>query len=386
MAEFNLAQSYGAGLRDRNALADQQQQRQLNAFALQDAQRKNESRNAFATYGGDLFSDDAAKSGNAITQIGKVDPMAAFDLKTKIADLHTRGDEAKIKLFKERSELIGGTATGLLAVDDGRLAELTPLAIKQLSAQGIETPLLSQAVQTGDPKQIRQVLQLLSNQAVEAKTQLELKDKDRTFTANEANRAALREDTKAYRGATLAQGAERNQIAAARAANAGQTSAKQQAQMQVQLRKEFDALPDVKNYNEISNAADVTTQLGKSKTASDDVALIFTFMKALDPQSVVREGEFATAQNTVGIPGAVVNAYNRAISGNRLNDQQRAEFAKTVKSVLGGRKKNYDQIVTKYKKYATDSGLPEDTIQGRIDAQAEAAPALPDGWTVKVKP
>lgn len=140
----------------------------------------------------------------------------------------------------------------------------------------------------------------------------------------------------------------------------------------VQLRKEFDALPDVKNYNEIANAADVTANLGNSKSAADDMALIFTFMKALDPQSVVREGEFATAQNTTGIPGAIVNAYNKALSGNRLNDQQRAEFSKTVKSVLGGRKKNYDQIVGKYKKYATDSGLPEDTIQERLNTQSEA--------------
>ena len=46
-------------------------------------------------------------------------------------------------------------------------------------------------------------------------------------------------------------------------------------------------------------------------TAASDIALIFNFMKMLDPGSVVREGEFATAQNAAGVPERVVNQYNR---------------------------------------------------------------------------
>ncbi len=50
-------------------------------------------------------------------------------------------------------------------------------------------------------------------------------------------------------------------------------------------------------------------------------------MKMLDPGSVVREGEFATASNSAGIPTAVQNIYNRALSGQRLTDGQRKTFA-----------------------------------------------------------
>jgi hypothetical protein len=36
-------------------------------------------------------------------------------------------------------------------------------------------------------------------------------------------------------------------------------------------------------------------------------------MKMLDPTSVVREGEFATAQNAASIPIKIVNMYNKAL-------------------------------------------------------------------------
>jgi len=38
----------------------------------------------------------------------------------------------------------------------------------------------------------------------------------------------------------------------------------------------------------------------------------------LDPGSVVRESEFATAQNAAGVPDQVRNMYNKVLSGTRL--------------------------------------------------------------------
>jgi hypothetical protein len=74
---------------------------------------------------------------------------------------------------------------------------------------------------------------------------------------------------------------------------------------------------------------------GEQISAQDDLALIFSFMKILDPGSVVREGEFANAQNTAGIPDRIVNAYNNALRGTRLSDGQRNEFFRTATRVIG---------------------------------------------------
>ena len=49
-------------------------------------------------------------------------------------------------------------------------------------------------------------------------------------------------------------------------------------------------------------------------------------MKMLDPTSVVREGEFATAQNATGVPERIRNSFNKAMSGERLGQKQRTKF------------------------------------------------------------
>jgi hypothetical protein len=79
------------------------------------------------------------------------------------------------------------------------------------------------------------------------------------------------------------------------------------------------------------------------QTAAGDIALIFNYMKMLDPGSVVRESEFATAQNAGGIDDRVWNSYNRLLTGERLNPKQRKEFesqAEKLFDVAGVRNKS----------------------------------------------
>lgn len=144
----------------------------------------------------------------------------------------------------------------------------------------------------------------------------------------------------------------------------------------VQLRSQFNNEADVKAFNDVANSTEIINDLARSGTAADDMALIFSFMKTLDPGSVVREGEFANAQNTAGVPDQIRNLYNRALSGNRLNPNQRKQFASTVQSVYTSRKRRYDQLVRQYQGYARDANLPEGTIQPReAIAFPSAAPA-----------
>ena len=64
-----------------------------------------------------------------------------------------------------------------------------------------------------------------------------------------------------------------------------------------------------------------------------DVSMIFAFMKMIDPGSVVRESEFATAANTGSIPVRVWSLYNRIVTGERLTTGQRADFAKQAQNL-----------------------------------------------------
>jgi hypothetical protein len=90
------------------------------------------------------------------------------------------------------------------------------------------------------------------------------------------------------------------------------------------LRDDF--AKESKNFVAIRDAYGKVKQAASTDSAAADVALIYGFMRILDPTSTVREGEFATAQNAGSIPDRVVAAYNRAINGGRLSPNIRQDF------------------------------------------------------------
>jgi len=80
-------------------------------------------------------------------------------------------------------------------------------------------------------------------------------------------------------------------------------------------RKEFLGDAQVKDFKNVANATrQIVTLAQGDNTAMGDIGLIFSYMKALDPGSVVREGEQASAQNAAGVPEQIRNAYNRLAS------------------------------------------------------------------------
>jgi hypothetical protein len=109
----------------------------------------------------------------------------------------------------------------------------------------------------------------------------------------------------------------------------GKIPEKNRPEAEAKLRAEY--YTNTKTYQDVKDAY---ASLGATQdTAVGDVALIFSYMKMLDPGSVVREGEYATAQNTAGIPDQVMNLYNKLVDGERLNPKQRASFKGQAKSL-----------------------------------------------------
>ena len=88
------------------------------------------------------------------------------------------------------------------------------------------------------------------------------------------------------------------------------------------IRNEYNN--QTKPYQEVKAA--YGRVLSSEDTAVGDLSLIFGYMKMLDPGSVVREGEFATAQNAAGVPERIMNIYNKVATGQRLSPSQRNSF------------------------------------------------------------
>lgn len=114
----------------------------------------------------------------------------------------------------------------------------------------------------------------------------------------------------------------------------------------------------------------------REPSAAGDLALIFNYMKLLDPGSTVREGEFATAQNAAGVPQVVQSYYNRVMTGERLADEQRADFVKRAgmiyNDVLGNHKRLEGQYTDIAKRNAID---PRDVVISYRDSDGPTGDA-----------
>lgn len=124
-----------------------------------------------------------------------------------------------------------------------------------------------------------------------------------------------------------------------------------------EYRKEFLGDPLVKDFRNVAAATSQIVTLSQGKgSAMGDIGLIFSYMKALDPGSVVREGEQATAQNAAGVPEQIRNAYNRLVSGQRLSPEQRADMANTALTIYGSRAQSYNTFANTYRGLIADAG------------------------------
>jgi hypothetical protein len=92
------------------------------------------------------------------------------------------------------------------------------------------------------------------------------------------------------------------------------------------------------NYKKIEAAA-------KNPSAAGDISLIFGYMKLLDPTSVVREGEFATAQNAGSVPDRIFALYNKALTGETLKSNIREDFVNQAKNLVRSQQEIYKQTV-----------------------------------------
>lgn len=191
-------------------------------------------------------------------------------------------------------------------------------------------------------------------------------------------------------------------LAPAQAAAAGQVTAAQEKeknaaraaepptpQVIAELRKEFANAPTTKSFIEVRDAFARIETTAKNRSAAGDLALIFGFMKMLDPGSVVREGEFATAQNAAGVPEQIMNLYNRVRTGERLSAAQRTDFVAQSKNLFRAQLDNYVATEEEFKRVAKSQNMkPDDVIidharayrnlAGRAATRAEVEAAQKD--------
>ena len=228
------------------------------------------------------------------------------------------------------SQIPGGdkVITSAIALEGERRAkEKQPLEMRQLNAKTI----VEEAQAKYAPEKFGLEINLTQSQINQAKAAIRASDAAAKKSGAEATRAE----------------AEAKQMAM------GVIPADKRPEVESKFRTEYNN--QTKPYQEVKSA--YGRMLASEDTAVGDLSLIFGYMKMLDPGSVVREGEFATAQNAAGVPERIMNIYNKLISGERLNASQRNSFKGQAKGLYNSALEGEKTVRSGLERIATGYGL-----------------------------
>lgn len=122
------------------------------------------------------------------------------------------------------------------------------------------------------------------------------------------------------------------------------------------LRDEFTAQSE--GFEEREDKFAQIKRFSEDPSAAGDIAMIFAYMKLLDPNSVVREGEYATA----AAAGPIIDTrtrglYNQLIRGERLLPSQRADFMRRASDLYATALEGQSKRINRYTDLSSNYGL-----------------------------
>lgn len=140
------------------------------------------------------------------------------------------------------------------------------------------------------------------------------------------------------------------------------------------LRKEFNALPVVQNFNEVRPIIESARKA--PNTPQGDFALIYGVGKVLDPKSVVREGEMNMVIGA-GSPAQRVQGFLAQLQGKgRLTPEMRAELMTVLDQRAGEYERNYSAARQTYEGIAKQRGHDPAQIFTDISVAPQGAPKI----------
>jgi len=299
-------------LQDRiNAETDPNQKRAFQDILTIANQDPNRASRLVESLGAGTFGEDWYKGITAVRNERRTAEREPSALRKSVADADAAVAEAQRKVLEAAD-----TPARLAAEQDLRVANAEKARIEAEVARATQPFKISEA-------QSQSIIK-----AAEAKFAPDKFGADLGLTQAqiEASRAARRASDAA--AAKSGADAKRAQAEADQMA-AGIIPVEKRPEAETKFRTEYNN--QTKPFQEVKSA--YGRVLVSEDTAVGDLSLIFGYMKMLDPGSVVREGEFATAQNAAGVPERIQNIYNRVISGQRLSASQRDSFKGQAKKL-----------------------------------------------------
>lgn len=329
----------GIGLRQQQ---EQQQRQQMLGTAMRDLTDKIRSGTAsqadFAQIAMIAPKDQSEAALKIWDSMSKERQQGVLSFGSQVMSaLGSKNPQIGIDLLKERAagERNAGNEEQARAYDTwARLAELDPVNSQAIIGGMIQgLPGGDKAIEAWDKmQQNRRAEQLQPFKLRQETAEASLKELQAKFAPskfgselalNQAQIANAYSSMRAHDAAAKKSGVDAVRAQAeADLMSAGIIPTEKRPEAEAKFRKEYS--DQTKGYQEVKSA--YGRVLASDESAVGDMSMIFSYMKMLDPGSVVREGEFATAQNAAGVPERIQNIYNRVVSGERLSPSQRTSF------------------------------------------------------------
>lgn len=151
----------------------------------------------------------------------------------------------------------------------------------------------------------------------------------------------------------------------------------------LKLSKEY--INESQDFIKIRDAYNRIVVSAEDPSAAGDLALIFNYMKILDPGSTVREGEFANAQNSGGVPDIIRARYNKVISGQRLSDDVRVDFVDRSTRLFTAQQTQQEKINDFYNNLSSSAGIPNEFVtRDTSSALTTEQQTLEDNWSSNI--
>jgi hypothetical protein len=347
----------GAGMaglqRQQEARAAQQQQAQLAAqeqarfFAnpkptMRDAARfasllSPEQSKAFLPYMEGITKEqqqNTLKSTGQLLSALQVNPEVGIArLRESALAARNSGDEEDATLFEQYAEAAADPQRGPAVVFKALAARTAGIPGAKEFFENIDKSASTARAEAQAPAELRQKNAVAGKAESDAQIRAEeAKNIAAVIKADLEKKAADLGLTKAQTGSALAQ-SKKLGVETAKAvlelealkASGGVDPAKTFDQEE-KLRKEFQTR--TKTYQDVNQTYQTLKASSNAKSGPGDIALITGFMKMLDPGSVVRETEFATARDTAGLYTRLENSLQKVNNGEFLKPAQRDEFVK----------------------------------------------------------
>lgn len=158
---------------------------------------------------------------------------------------------------------------------------------------------------------------------------------------------------------------------------------KDKKELEIKLSQNFQGNQLVKDHSHATVGIQKIRQAGDvNDNAYDDMALIFNYMKVLDPGSTVREGEFQTAQNNAGLLQRLGVQWEKVKNGGRLDAAQRQKLVEAAERQYVASEDSFNTYRGEFQRVASEYGVKPENVTldfaGR-GGQVAKKPAAPGG-------